>query len=172
MLQRWRVAVGITRRITFGGISLAFTERDKEIIIKIADSFYKKKEVISDEWLKQNNIKKKEYQALTSTIGVSLHGYALLPTPLRKKILDIATMKMIGRPMTEDDILKSFGVAGQASNIFPNCRINHCKCDSKNGEWIKDCMCMCHFEQAQTILGTTELDSDDFIKLAGSDKRA
>lgn len=150
---------------------MAFTKRDEEILIIIADKFYEKEQLISEEWLEVMGISRREYKELAKTMGVALRGYALLPSPIRKKVLDVGVLHKIGRPMTDKQITGSFISASTTAELFPNCRIANCSCDSKGGEWKKDCICMCHMDQAQKILGTTEFDSEKFMKLAGSDKR-
>ena len=132
---------------------MTFTERDQEILIIIADEFYNKRPIISKEWLKEHNITEREYLSLSKTIGVSLRGYALLPSDIRKKILDIAVQDMVGHPMNVDHIRGSFNALSHAIKEFPNCRITNCKCNSKESEWKKGCLCLCHMDQAQEILG-------------------
>ncbi len=41
----------------------------------------------------------------------------------------------------------------KSRELFPDCRIANCKCDSNNGEWKKGCHCMCHFFKMDEIYG-------------------
>jgi len=149
---------------------VGFTERDAEIIKLIADGFRTKEPIISKEWLVTKGISEREYLSLAKTIGVSLRSYALLPSDIRKKLLDVAVLDIAGQPMNIDHIRGSFQSISQALKKFPNCRIANCKCNSKEGEWKKGCLCLCHMDQAQEILGK-DFDLSDLQKLAGSDKR-
>ena len=36
---------------------------------------------------------------------------------------------------------------------FPNCRIANCDCNSEEGEWKKNCHCMCHFSNMDEKYG-------------------
>lgn len=37
----------------------------------------------------------------------------------------------------------------QSMRRFPNCKIANCECDSKNGERIGKCMCLCHIKETE-----------------------
>jgi hypothetical protein len=53
-----------------------------------------------------------------------------------------------------------------AASKFPGCPIANCKCNSKRGEWRKDCACMCHFTVMGSVFGKGKWTLSHFQKAA------
>lgn len=49
---------------------------------------------------------------------------------------------------------------------YPGCRVASCDCDSKHGEWQKDCTCLCHFFAMDEMYGKGKWTLTQFNKEA------
>lgn len=54
----------------------------------------------------------------------------------------------------------------KAMEIYPDCRIANCDCDSKNGKWDQNCLCSCHFFKMDEKYGKGNWSLADFGKEA------
>lgn len=82
-----------------------------------------------------------------SDMSYEVEGNTLKVFLTKDDILPLELTPIMDKEDIDDKFVDIAKALSDSIKRFPNCKIANCDCDSKHGQRLSDCHCLCHIEE-------------------------